>query len=289
MIAAGDARTELQDRLRRGSGPDGWGYYAGKAARLEPTAWVALARTPEGGDATARLQRWPSRDGLLLERAGGEANYGFHGLALLALQARGVDHALGTAALVEGIQRVKGERLDVSEPNGRQDNTLQAWSWIRGTFSWVEPTACCMLALKKWASTGGVVERSRLNEAERLLANRTCVGGGWNYGNSDVLGRDLHPYLPTTALALLALQDRRDLDVVRRSLDYLDANATSERSASALALTMIALRIYGRDVRPAQMALLTQLPTTIALGNRVALAMAACALDPDQSYDAFAL
>ncbi len=104
-----------------------------------------------------------------------------------------------------------------------------------------------------------------------------------------MLGKNLHPYLPTTAAALLALQDRRDLDVVGRSLDYLEANATSERSAGALALTMIALRIYGRDVKRAESALLAQLPTTIALGNRVALAVAAYALDPDQSYDAFTL
>jgi len=290
MITAADARTELEDRLGRGLGPEGgWGYYDGKTARLEPTAWMALARTPYRDAAAARLQHWPEWDGVLLERTGGNANYAFHGLALLALQARGVDHASGTAALVEGIQRVKGNRLDVSEPNGRQDNTLQAWSWIPGTFSWVEPTACCLLALKKWAANGGHADRSRVNEAERLLANRTCVGGGWNYGNSDVLGKNLHPYLPTTALALLALQDRRDLDLVWRSLDYLEANATSERSAVALALTMIALRIYGRDVRPAESALLAQLPTTLALGNRVALALAAYALDRDQSYAAFTL
>jgi hypothetical protein len=290
MITARDARTDLKDRLRQGSGADGgWGYYDGKTARLEPTAWMALAPTADRDGAVTRLQRWPARDGLLMERAGGDANYGFHGLALLALQARGGDHAVGTAALVDGIQRVKGERLEVSEPNGRQDNRLQAWSWIRGTFSWVEPTAWCMLALKKWASSGGSADRARLNEAERLLVNRTCVGGGWNYGNSDVLGKNLHPYLPTTAAALLALQDRRDLDVVGRSLDYLEANATSERSAGALALTMIALRIYGRDVKRAESALLAQLPTTIALGNRVALAVAAYALDPDQSYDAFTL
>ena len=32
----------------------------------------------------------------------------------------------------------------------RQDGSLQAWSWVDGTFSWVEPTAWCLLLLKKW-------------------------------------------------------------------------------------------------------------------------------------------
>ena len=33
-----------------------------------------------------------------------------------------------------------------------------------------------------------------------LLADRACRGGGWNYGNANVLGQDLHPYVPTTAV-----------------------------------------------------------------------------------------
>ena len=52
--------------------------------------------------------------------------------------------------------------------------------------------------------------QERLEQAERLLFDRQCAGGGWNYGNSEVLGQKLHAYVPTTALALLALQDRRD-------------------------------------------------------------------------------
>ena len=47
----------------------GWGYYAGKSSRLEPTCWALLAL---GGEADVEvLQKWPStKDGLLLERAG---------------------------------------------------------------------------------------------------------------------------------------------------------------------------------------------------------------------------
>ena len=79
----------LAESLRRTQNADGgWGYYRGKKSRLEPTCWAALALAGTAdGAAAADLQQWPSTDGLLLERAGGEPNYAFHGLALLALRA----------------------------------------------------------------------------------------------------------------------------------------------------------------------------------------------------------
>jgi hypothetical protein len=284
--------SDLTALLRQARNPDGgWGYYPRKAARLEPTAWaaLALAGTQGASEAAATLERWPFRDNLLLERSGGEFNYGFHGLALLVMHACGIQHSTGSATLLAGMQRVKGVRLD-QPPVGRQDNSLQGWSWIPQTFSWVEPTAWCMFALKKWArSPNAQIDRARIDEAERLLINRSCVEGGWNYGNSDVLGRDLLAYVPTSAIALIALQDRRDHPIVARSIDYLERYATSERSGTALALAFITLGIYGRSTDAVRSALIEQLPTTIALGNCAAIAMAAYALNHDKGHAAFTL
>jgi len=281
----------LAESLRRGQNADGgWGYFPGKASRLEPTAFaaLALAGTANGAAAAAALHQWPSTDGLLLERAGGGPNYGFHGVALLAMRACGIEHVAGTASLVGALQRVKGVRLERST-TGSQDNTLQAWSWIPQTFSWVEPTAWCLLSLKKWVPTNRGVDPARLDEAERLLINRSCRAGGWNYGNADVLGKDLRPYVPTTAIALLALQHRRDHPVVERSLDYLEEHATSERSGTALALALLALRTYGRRDNAVRSALIEQLPVTMALQNHAAVALAAYALSSEQTYAAFTL
>ena len=284
---------DLTESLRRGRNPDGgWGYYPGKSSRLEPTGLAALAfaGTGDGTTAASALHRWPSTDGLLLERAGGAPNFGFHGLALLAMCACHVEHASGTASLAAGLQRVKGVRLEPSGTSSRQDNSLQAWSWVPETFSWVEPTAWCMLSLKKWARTSFTgVDSARLDEAERLLINRSCVMGGWNYGNADVMGKDLRPYIPTTAIALLAMQNRRDHPVVERSVNYLEKQATSERSGTALALALIALRVYGRSDDAVRSALIEQLPTTIALQNHASIALAAYALNPEQSCVAFTL
>ena len=229
---------------------------------------------------TARLQ--------FTERTGGEPNYGFHGVALLAMRACRIEHVSGTVSLIGGLQRVKGVRLAPS-PTGSQDNTLQAWSWIPQTFSWVEPTAWCLLSLKKWAPTNLGVDPARLDEAERLLINRSCSAGGWNYGNADVLGKELRPYVPTSAIALLALQHRRDHPVVERSVDYLEKHATSERSGTALALALLALRVHGRRDDAVRSALVAQLPVTMTLQNHAAVALAAYALSSEQTYAAFTL
>jgi hypothetical protein len=133
----------------------------------------------------------------------------------------------------------------------RQDNSLQGWSWLEATFSWVEPTAWAVLALKKAIRAGIVAEdvgRARIAEAERVLIDRCCRDGGWNYGNANVLGQDLFPHVPTTAVALLALQARREEPAVVRSLSFLESHWADEQSALALGLSSICLRTYGRAV-----------------------------------------
>jgi hypothetical protein len=60
-----------------------------------------------------------------------------------------------------------------------------------------------------------------------------------------VYGKDLPPYVPTTALALLALQNRRDDPIVTLGLRRLQDKVSTERSAIALSLAIICLRIYG--------------------------------------------
>lgn len=59
-----------------------------------------------------------------------------------------------------------------------------------------------------------------------------------------MLGQELLPYVPTSALALLALQDRRALPEVARSIAWLTLNWQREPSALALSLTQIAMSLY---------------------------------------------
>jgi hypothetical protein len=285
--------TTLAQQLSSARNADGgWGYYRGKTSRLEPTAWAFLALAQHGGTRldTQVLTTWPAVDDLLLEHAGGIPNYGFHGLALLACEALGIEHGAGISALVRGIQRVKGVALENGPANPTQDNRLQAWSWIAETFSWVEPTGWCLLALKKRRATAPrEIDAARVAEAEKLLINRACATGGWNYGNSDVLGQDLRAYVPTTAIGLLAMQDRRDAAAIARGASFLESHGTSEPSGSALALAAIALRTLGRPDDAVRARLVEQLPTTVEIGNHAAMATALYALDNTQRYDAFTI
>jgi hypothetical protein len=268
----------LRQFLRDGRNPDGgWGYYRGKTSRLEPTCWALLALSAEGSSGDV-LRRWPANAGLLLERDGGEPNFAFHGVALLALRALGIEHEKGNAVLVSSVQQIKGIALEPT-PFFKQDNSLQAWPWVAGTFSWVEPTAWCLLALKRWAATmPAAIDRSRVDVAERLLIDRCCRDGGWNYGNADVMGQQLKPFVPTTAVALLAMQDRTSHPVIERSLRYLEAHATAERSGVALALSLLASRALHLAADGPREALREQLPTILAIGNHMSAALALYAL-----------
>ena len=156
-ITRTDAVAAMRDVVVRGANVDGgWPYYEGHSSRLEPTCWALLAlASGEHLDAGAAprgrfLTDSQRADGLLLEasiRGEGRPNYGFNGLAVLVMSTiRDLVPASTLSSLVNGLLTVKGIQIATSDIN-RQDNKLQGWSWIDGTFSWVEPTtspaACC--------------------------------------------------------------------------------------------------------------------------------------------------
>ena len=204
---------------------------SGKASRLEPTCWALLALAGDNdsnaasgvaphANFVARAQR---SSGWLVEDERWPTNIAFNGLAAVTWLHRpafATDQMRRT--LIESLVHSKGTRGVKSKEFG-QDSTLQGWSWVDATFSWVEPTSWGLLALHKAQRTGLSVagEDARIAEAERLLVDRCCRAGGWNYGNPSVMGKDLRPYVPTTALALLALQARRQDSAVTRSLHWL--------------------------------------------------------------------
>jgi hypothetical protein len=154
----------------------------------------------------------------------------------------------------------------------------------------VEPTALCLLALKKWTRAAGArVDERRLRDAEALLVDRCCLEGGWNYGNANMLGQELPAYVPTTALALLALQDRRSEPAFTRSAAYLMREAESESSGVALALALLAMRVLGHSSGSVEASLVRQLPTSLSLGSHLAAALGLFALRSDHGYAAITL
>ncbi len=111
-----------------------------------------------------------------------------------------------------------------------------------------------------------------------MLLDQCCDVGGWNYGNSEMLGKKLHPYVPTTALGLLALQDRREKPELDRSLRWLVEHQASEPSASAFSLAVIAARVFGLRWELLDAKLQEQVARTEGLGNLATIALALYAL-----------
>jgi hypothetical protein len=289
------AIKQMRQALVAGANADGgWGYYPSHPSRLEPTSWALLALLAEdsGDEWTAAASRQflaqsQRADGLLLElamRDEDRPNLGFNGIAaLLVLEHPELVPETFGSALLSALARNKGITLPASELN-RQDNSLQGWAWIDASFSWVEPTCWCALALKKSMSMSPDI-RARISEAERLLADRCCAAGGWNYGNSNVFGQDLKPYVPTTALGLLAMQDRRQEPCVSRSLHHLVEHRLSEGSAMALALTLISLRAFDLPTEDVENRLLSQWERTGFVGNSHLIAMALYSLTQARATD----
>jgi hypothetical protein len=263
--------------------PDGgWPYYPQHASRLEPTVWalLALARDADRPAEIDVVVRWPGKDGWLVDGpADAPVNYPFNALAALACIDR--PDRPGAGQLVTTIAKrlvdVKGLALEQNDAQ-RQNNGLQAWPWIDQTFSWVEPTAWCTLFLKKIKTLAISGAAERIATAERVIRDRVCHDGGWNYGSSNVYGQELYPYVPTTAITLLAMQDQRADPVVVKSLKYLETNITSERTSVALSLSAICFAVYGLPIDALGRALADPAALSLARENVLGLAMSLYAL-----------
>ena len=97
----------------------------------------------------------------------------------------------------------------------------------------------------------GEGEHPRVREGIRLIADRAIAGGGWNYGNRAVFGRDLRPQPAPTGLALLAIREAKAAGMTAtRGLDYLRRELPTIRSAASLGWGLLALRAW--DAGPSE-------------------------------------
>jgi len=198
----------------------GWGFFPGKQQSwLEPTAYAMMALHGDAASAESfergwKLMRsWQLPDGswkpcaavnephwttslcVTLHCLRGAADAPFERGVQWLLQSSGVENRL--AFRVAHFLRPSMVELDPS---------FKAWPWRPGNASWIEPTAHALVALKKASRVMArpeLAERIRLGE--KMILERRCSDGGWNYGNRKVLGTELPSYPETTALALLGL------------------------------------------------------------------------------------
>ena len=250
----------LAARLRELQNADGgWGATANRPSNTEATALCVLAFADDDGlrtRAAAWLVEHQRQDGswpwteevdkpswassqavLALADIDRESDAVKLGVAwLLGQEGRGYDWRYRLREFISGKRNVD------------LDATLKGWPWAPDTFSWIEPTAFALLALKSAVPEHRSRHaRSRITEGEKMILDRECPGGGWNYGNGRVLGMDLEPYPDTTALALLALQGAGGVEIRRRNLDVLDRLVDATESGLVFSLAALCRQAYGLD------------------------------------------
>lgn len=281
--------------------PDGgWGARRGGPSTTEATslAILALPRSPPQKAAGAGLawlrerQRpdgaWPPSDQvplsswmtplavLALSLSGSERGRALRGAQwVLAQEGRGYSW------ITKLFFRLFPEREAIE-----LDPDLKGWPWMPDTFSWIEPTAYSLIALKTLRSDlPSEPAASRILQGERMILDRMCPGGGWNYGNSVVLGEELWPYPDTTALALIALQDVPDRKEIRTSLEALQRMLAENDSGLAVALATLCFRLYRRDVAALRQRLERSFGTLVAQGETRAIALSVLALhEPENPF-----
>ena len=174
-------------RLLAGRNTDqGWGYYAGKASRLEPTCWALLAlhsakrraRAPRSCARVAGAAPASGRMARRTPRVAGQHRLQRAGGVHAASSSRIASPPTWCARLLAAVVASKGAAAPQAD-GMRQDNSLQGWSWVDATFSWVEPTCWGLLALKKARGAGlGDAAAASAHRRSRATAHRSQLPAG---------------------------------------------------------------------------------------------------------------
>jgi hypothetical protein len=214
--------ADALDWLRRQVLPDGsWPFVPGDPGAPEPTVLAVAAGLPPP---LAWLDTTP---------------LGYAELLLPAAMSRRPEAAARSARAIEMIRASRGEVVDAELAF---DTAIPAWSWIPGTAPWVEPTSYAVISLRRT----GRQDDPRCQDGVRMLVDRQCHDGGWNYGNPAMLGVDLESDFGSTGWALLALPTS---PVTTRGLARM-AEALRWRTTSSLALGALAACAHGADPAP---------------------------------------
>jgi hypothetical protein len=229
MSSLFERSAETLDRTRSG---DAFGPMPGAEPEPEPTALAAIALDD---DAARRWLRGAQRpDGSFGLTAGPVENDAPTGLAALALppgdaRERALDHLVATPA-----------RTAPSDPVVPHDPNVPGWGWALGTAGWVEPTARALHAFRRLRPGA----TTQIDGAVGFLADRECVGGGWNFGNRSVYYVDLPPFGQTTAAGLIGLHALASGDgLVLRAVEALRGLWPLESGPLTLAMSLAAFRL----------------------------------------------
>ena len=278
----------------------GFGAVAGKQSNTEATAFATLALQ----SIPAMAMNWDKAKAWLVKRQYPDGSWPLND------EAKGPSWATALAIIALSASEDQGERIvkagnwALAQEGGRPgllaqmilfvmrqkravrlNQDLIGWPWTTGNFSWVEPTSYFMIAVKKLKQQlPNQTVKERIQQAELMIYDRMCAGGGWNYGNAEVYEENLWPYPDTTALALIATQEHRERKENQLSLGVLNQLAKQTDSGLALSWAAICGSIYGQDVGALRNQLVQRFAKTQFLGETKALALTILALGGETRY-----
>ncbi len=226
----------------------GFPYHPGEEARPDSTAWAIISMSAYEFDSEscdrgrAYLVSQQVNDGRIsISPSHPEASWPTP-LAILAWQGSSQFREAQEAA-VHFLLNFSGHHIP--KPTGLylgHDPSIIGWPWITDTHSWVLPTALAMIALQKV----GLGTHPRVTQGQQMLLDRQLEHGGWNYGNTIVFGKELHPLPECTGIALQALSGMTPTREIEKSLNYLLQELPGLRTPISLGWTLLGLGAWGR-------------------------------------------
>lgn len=230
---------------------DALGYTGADTAAAEPTALTSLASLAHGDVALARrCALWMSQrqqpDGSVNVRGSNEGPGWTTSLAVLTWSRFTADDRSFLRSMQRGVTWLLSRQGETQSQHADvgHDVSLTAWPWVEGTHSWVEPTAFTVLALK----AAGLGDHPRTRQAIKLLLDRQLSTGGFNYGNTTVLGQELRPHVQPSGIAMLALAGADDQQsTLQPTLSYLREATDQHTTTASLCWSLLAQAAWHSD------------------------------------------
>lgn len=230
----------------------GWSYYDNKTASVEPTCLALLALKNSKFESSKEfvsgikfLESCIQPSGMVVNPDGRQEASWTIPLVLFTFRKFNINPN-AIAKMVSILLEIKGavtKHDKALEIHAKGINPqLTGWPWSLNTFSWVEPTAWAVLALR----SAGLDDNPRVIEGIDFLVDRLMDEGGANYGNKTVLGKLLDPVPGPTAICLLALHGTKGGSNPRvgASLDYLMRGIDDAQDLEHAFWAVLAISLY---------------------------------------------
>jgi hypothetical protein len=246
-VSGSSLRKIVKASLSRRLLPDG-GLVGrpGGTFQIDSTAWGILAFHACGGSddilerLRALLAREQSQDGRVCMNKDHQDSYWPTPLAILAWQNSSASQLAQNRAVHFLLETTGSHYPRKPDAPWAHDTILKGWPWIDETHSWVEPTALGVMAL----TVTGHERHDRVLEAIRMILDRQLPHGGWNYGNTLIFGKELHPMPENTGAALTGLVGVVDQEKVVRSISYLQGEVDRLLTPISLGWSLLGLAAW---------------------------------------------